>query len=52
MYELDGDVLTIWGGQEGSPAYCTSRLSEDGGTMTATWIWPGGGYETVGTRAA
>jgi len=52
VYELDGDVLTIWGGEKGSPAYCTCRFGEGGDTMTARWVWPGGGYETVATRIA
>lgn len=53
VYEVNDDrTLTIWGGQKGSPAYCTSTLSEDGNTVTATWVWPGGGYRTVGTRVA
>ena len=51
VYEVNDDgSLTIWGGEKGSPAYCTSKVSEDGTTVTATWVWPGGGYETVGGR--
>lgn len=51
VYEVGEDgTLTIWGGEKGSPAYCTSTLSENGDTVTATWVWPGGGYQTVGTR--
>jgi hypothetical protein len=51
VYELEGDVLTIWGGAKGSPAYCTCRFGDDGATMTSRWVWPGGGYEAVATRA-
>jgi hypothetical protein len=50
VYEIDGDTLTIWGGEKGSPAYCTTKFAPDGDTITATWVWPGGGYETSGTR--
>ncbi|WP_117208413.1 hypothetical protein [Allorhizocola rhizosphaerae] len=50
IYEIDGNTLTIWGGEKGSPAYCTTVLSEDGNSLHAKWVWPGGGYETDGVR--
>ncbi|MGI5289394.1 hypothetical protein ACQEVF_39495 [Nonomuraea polychroma] len=51
VYEVHDDgSLTIWGGEKGSPAYCRSTVSEDGNTVTASWVWPGGGYDTIGTR--
>ena len=51
VYELEGDTLTIWGGEKGSPAFYKGRLSEDGNTLAGHWVWPGGGYESTATRA-
>ena len=51
VYELDGDTLTIWGGEKGSPAYYRGTFSADGDTLTGRWQWPGGGYEATSTRA-
>jgi len=51
VYELEGDTLTIWGGEKGSPAYYRGTFSADGNTLTGGWVYPGGGgYETVTTR--
>lgn len=50
VYELDGDTLTIWSGGKGSPAYYTGTFSEDGNTLTGSWVWPGGGYKSTSTR--
>jgi hypothetical protein len=50
VYELDGDTLTIWGGEKGSPAFYKGRFSDDGNTLTGAWEWPGGGYESTATR--
>lgn len=51
LYEPTGErTLTIWGGEKGSPAYAETTVSEDGNTIHARWVWPGGGYETTGTR--
>ncbi|MGC5016978.1 hypothetical protein [Micromonospora sp. DT47] len=50
VHEFDGDELVIWGGEKGSPAYCRTRFSADGDTMSSTWVYPGGGYETTATR--
>jgi hypothetical protein len=51
VYEMEGDTLTIWGGEKGSPAYYKGRLSKDGHTLTGGWVYPGGGgYEAVSTR--
>lgn len=50
VYEMDGDTLTIWGGEKGSPAYYKGTFSEDGNTLTGGWVYPGGGYEAVSTR--
>lgn len=50
VYELDGDELTIWGGEKGSPAYYRGTFSADGSTLAGAWHWPGGGYESVATR--
>jgi len=51
VYELDGDTLTIWGGQRGSPAYYRGAFSADGDTLSGGWVYPGGGgYEATATR--
>ncbi|MGH9845838.1 MAG: hypothetical protein ACREEM_44600, partial [Blastocatellia bacterium] len=50
VYELEGDTLTIWGGEKGSPAYYKAKFSKDGNTLTGAWVYPGGGYKTTTTR--
>lgn len=51
VYELDGDELTIWGGEKGSPAYFKGTLSADDATLRGAWTYPGGGgYELTGTK--
>ena len=50
VYELEGETLTIWGGEKGSPAYFRGEFSSDGDTLTGRWQWPGGGYEATSTR--
>ena len=51
VYELDGDTLTIWGGEKGSPAYFRGTFSADGDTLTGEWVYPGGGgYQSTTTR--
>jgi hypothetical protein len=51
VYELEGDTLTIWGGEKGSPAYYRGTFSEDGNTLSGAWHYPGGGgYEATSTR--
>lgn len=52
VYELEGDTLTIWGGEKGSPAYYRGTFSADGNSLTGGWVWPGGGYRTTTTRVA
>ena len=50
-YELEGDTLTIWFGERGSPAYYEGTFSEDGATLRGgAWHYPGGGYEAISTR--
>ncbi len=51
VYELEGETLTIWGGERGSPAYYEGKFSDDGNTLTGAWNYPGGGYEATSTRA-
>src|ERR671913_2064180 len=52
VYELEGDTLTIWGGERGSPAYAKSEFSEDDKTGSGEWVYPGGGgYQFTMTRA-
>jgi hypothetical protein len=50
VYELDGDTLTIWGGEKGSPAYYRGTFSSDGNTLSGAWVYPGGGYESTSMR--
>lgn len=50
-YELEGDTLTIWFGERGSPAYYEGTLSENDGKLAGAWHYPGGGgYEAISTR--
>jgi len=50
VYDLSGDVLTIWFGDVGSPAHFTGTFSPDGDRNVGRWEWPGGGYESTMTR--
>ncbi|MBI5964379.1 MAG: hypothetical protein HY863_12955 [Chloroflexi bacterium] len=50
VYELNGDTLTIWGGEKGSPAYFQGTFSEDGNVNAGAWHYPGGGYDSTMTR--
>lgn len=53
VYEIDGDTLTIWGGERNSPAYYRGTFSEDGNTVDGAWVYPGGGgYDSTMTRTA
>jgi hypothetical protein len=49
--ELDGDTMTIWMGEKGSPAVYTGTFSADGNAIEGEWVWPGGGYKETMTRA-
>lgn len=51
VYEIEGDTLTIWGGEKGSPAYFKGTFNEDGSVNEGAWHYPGGGgYSTTMTR--
>ena len=51
VYELEGDTLTIWGREKGSPAYSKGTFSDDGDTLPSEWVYPGGGgYRSTMTR--
>jgi hypothetical protein len=51
VYDLEGDTLTIWGGERGSPAYYKGVFSDDGNTLDGSWVYPGGGgYSSTATR--
>ena len=53
VYELEGNELTIWGGERGSPAYYKGTFSDDGDKLTGAWTYPGGGgYESTARRAS
>lgn len=48
--EIEGDDLTIWMGEKGSPAVYRGAFGDDDNTLTGGWVWPGGGYDEVMTR--
>jgi len=50
VYELEGNTLTIWGGEKGSSAYYKGEFSKDGNALTGGWVYPGGGYTAVSTK--
>jgi hypothetical protein len=51
VYELEGDTLSIWGGEKGSPAYYEGTFGEKGDTLSGAWVYPGGGgYTSTSTR--
>lgn len=51
VYELDGDILTIWAGAQGSPAYFRGTFIDGDREMTGDWVYPGGGgYTSTMTR--
>lgn len=50
VWDLDGDHLTIWHGDRGSPAYFTGEIDQAGGIVAGRWEWPGGGYLATATR--
>lgn len=53
VYELEGEVLTIWSGKKGSPAYYRGSFDEAGDVVAGAWVYPGGGgYESTMTRVA
>lgn len=52
VYELEGDVLTIWGEFKGSPAYFRGTFSADGDRLAGEWVYPGGGYQATMVRRA
>ncbi len=52
VYDLDGDSLTIWFGDVGSPARFVGSFDASGRVNTGRWQWPGGGYESTMTKQA
>jgi hypothetical protein len=51
VHEIEGDTLTIWGGERGSPAYDRGRFNADGDTVDGAPVCPGGGgYDSTMTR--
>ncbi|MFZ0145207.1 MAG: hypothetical protein WAL08_12680 [Candidatus Sulfotelmatobacter sp.] len=50
VYELAGDIFTIWFGPKGSNNRFQGKFSKDGNTFTGGWRWPGGGYDIEGIR--
>ena len=50
VYEMEGDTLTIWGGEKGSSAYYKGQFSKEGNTLTGSWVYPGGGYDAISIR--
>jgi hypothetical protein len=52
VYEMEGNVLTIWGGEKGSLSYFKGKFSSDGTTNTGEWVYPGGGYKSTMKKIA
>ncbi len=51
VYELEGDTLTIWAGEKGSPAYFRGPFDAHGDRNAGAWVYPdGGGYDSTMTR--
>ncbi|GCE31873.1 hypothetical protein KDA_73570 [Dictyobacter alpinus] len=51
VYELKDNILIIWGGQKGSPAYYQGTFNADGTICAGGWVFPGGGgYSSTMTR--
>ena len=50
VYELEGDTLTIWFGDVGSPARFVGTFDASGKVNSGRWEWPGGGYESTMTK--
>lgn len=50
VYDLDGDTLTIWGGDVGSPAYFRGSFNADDTVLDGAWVYPQGGYDSKMTR--
>jgi hypothetical protein len=51
VYELEGDPLKIWAGENPSPAYYKGTCSDDGNNLSGARHYPGGGgYESTSTR--
>jgi hypothetical protein len=51
VYELEGDLLTIWGGEKGSPAHYKGTF--EGRKLSGAWVYPGGGgYESTAARVS
>lgn len=49
-YELEGDELTIWGGEKARRP-TSGTFSADGNTNTGKWVYPdGGGYDSTMER--
>ena len=50
-YELENNILMIWGGEKGSPAYFKGKFIADGDINEGAWVYPdGGGYNSTMTR--
>lgn len=50
VYEMEGDLLTIWFRHKGSDNRMRGRFSPDGTRYEAAREWPGGGYRVEGRR--
>ncbi len=50
VYEVDGELLTIWGEEKDSPAYYRGVWSEDANRCNSAWFYRGAGYESTMRR--
>ncbi|MFE3104025.1 hypothetical protein [Nocardia tengchongensis] len=51
VYEMDEDVLTIWGGEPGSSSYYKGTFVDEN-TAVGQWTFPDGGYTSTMHRIA
>ena len=50
FWQIEGDGLIIWHGEEGSPARFSGTIDRARGVVEGQWEWPGGGYRATSTR--
>ena len=49
VYEMEGDTLTIWGGEKDSSSYFKGTFA-DSDICQGEWVYPGGGYKSTMKR--
>ena len=52
-YQIDDDgTVWTWFGDKDSDNFFKGQLSDDRGTITGRWQWPGGGFDTVSKKVS